>query len=322
MNTYPSPLIDINGKETYIDRIKAEGWLPSAFWKEEERCDYIVTEHLKEIWAIELDLYREFVRVCQKYGLRWFGIGGTMLGAVRHQGFIPWDDDMDVAMPREDYEKLKNLAAEFSAPYFLQSPDTDPEYGYSFMKLRNSYTTCYIEKLKNCKFNQGMFLDIFPIDKVTDEDYVEQRATLLRYILANSARMKTCIDNPSPSDKEQIARYLIEDKSYREIYELCEHEAMKHYHEETPFRALAVFLAYSDNRVKWPTSTFNNVVEIPFEIDDIKMPIPAGWKEILRINYGDFMKYPPEEQRGTIHSTLSFLPRIPYHRFLKIKETI
>ena len=139
---------------TEIERIKQEGWLPENFWNEEIRDEYLVSAEMKKVWAIEMDLYREVTRVLNKFNLRYFTDGGTTLGGVRHKGFIPWDDDLDICVPREDYEKLHQLASEFKSPYFLQSTVTDPEYGYSFMRLRNSNTSVVVKPFTHAKFNQ------------------------------------------------------------------------------------------------------------------------------------------------------------------------
>ena len=96
--------------------------VPNDFWKEEERCDYKVSKEMKQIWAVELDLLHMFDTVCKKHQLRYFASDGTLLGAIRHHGFIPWDDDIDIAMLREDYDKLCKIGpAEFKHPYFFQS---------------------------------------------------------------------------------------------------------------------------------------------------------------------------------------------------------
>ena len=80
--------------------------LPEDFLNEETRDGFLVTQSTKAIWAIELDLLNEFMHVCEENNLSYYAIGGTLLGAIRHRGFIPWDDDIDIAMKREEYEKL------------------------------------------------------------------------------------------------------------------------------------------------------------------------------------------------------------------------
>lgn len=146
--------------------------LPEGFLKEEVRCDHLVTTKMKEIWAVELDLLAEFQRVCEKYNIRYFASGGTLLGAVRHKGFIPWDDDLDVEMFREDYIKLCEVGPkEFKKPYVFQNEYTESGSLRGFSKLRNSQTTAmYPEEKQSCYdgYDKGIFIDIFPLDSILD----------------------------------------------------------------------------------------------------------------------------------------------------------
>ena len=89
---------------------------------------------MTELQQVEFDLLKEFIRVCEKHSLTYYLIGGSALGAVRHKGFIPWDDDIDVGMPREDYDKLMSLHDEFKHPYFLQNFRTDRKYPLNLSK--------------------------------------------------------------------------------------------------------------------------------------------------------------------------------------------
>lgn len=116
--------------------------IPDSFLQEEVRSGHLVSKKMKEIWAIELDLLMELQHVCKKYDLKLCAESGTLLGAVRHQGFIPWDDDIDVAMPRKDYTHLCKIAKEeFTSPYFLDYYGSDITFDNGFAKLMNLNTT-------------------------------------------------------------------------------------------------------------------------------------------------------------------------------------
>ena len=152
--------------------------LPEGFLDAEMRCGYKVTAEMKKVWAVELDLLCEFQRVAKKYGIKYIANGGTMLGAVRHGGFIPWDDDIDLMMMRNEYEKLCEVAPnEFNYPYFFQTEYTDPGSFRCHAQLRNSETTAILfnEINGHFKYNQGIFIDIFPLDAVPDDDFEWQK---------------------------------------------------------------------------------------------------------------------------------------------------
>lgn len=146
--------------------------LPEHFLDEETKCDFLINKSAKELWAVLLDLLFEFDRVCKKHNLKYWADSGTLLGAMRHQGFIPWDDDIDVVMLREDYDKLCTYASEFKHPYFFQTEETDPLSYRSHGQLRNSNTTGILnmEYGINLPFNQGIFIDIFPLDFIPDDE--------------------------------------------------------------------------------------------------------------------------------------------------------
>ena len=109
--------------------------------KEIEQQYENVSPKLKALWDVELDLLTQFKKVCEKHNLRWFVDGGTLLGAVRHSGFIPWDDDVDIIMPYDDYCKLCSLSNEFEEPYFLQTWKTNKGSHPFLSRLRRSDTT-------------------------------------------------------------------------------------------------------------------------------------------------------------------------------------
>lgn len=160
--------------------------LPDHFLEEEERDGYLISPEMKKVWAILLDLFSEFQRVCDKYHIQWWADAGTILGAARHKGMIPWDDDIDVMLMRDEYEKLCKVAEkEFKYPYFFQTEETDKESARGHAQLRNSKTTGILKNELKPKrnFNQGIFLDIFPIDAIPDDEilFTEQTKRILSY---------------------------------------------------------------------------------------------------------------------------------------------
>lgn len=144
---------------------------PKDFLEPETRDGYFISKEMKEVWAVQLDLLQELLRVCEKYGMKIFFDGGSLLGAIRHKGYIPWDDDIDLSMFREDFEKLCEIAPiEFAEPYEAQFSDSGEKYLYGHGKLRNKRTAAIQknEMNRNLPYNQGIFIDIFPLDNLAD----------------------------------------------------------------------------------------------------------------------------------------------------------
>ena len=143
---------------------------------------YQVSTRKKAIQKVELDLLKQLISVCEKHGIRYFVDAGTFLGAVRHKGFIPWDDDIDVGFLRDDFNKLLKVGPkEFRHPYFFQSYLSQNQALYSFCRLRNSNTTGIImaKNLLVPGFNQGIFIDLvcfdaYPTDAVKYKKYVSR----------------------------------------------------------------------------------------------------------------------------------------------------
>lgn len=120
---------------------------------------------MNDLQKVEFELLKVFIDICEKLNLNYFLVCGSALGAARHGGFIPWDDDMDVGMYREDYNKFMELApALLPEGLFLQNYRTDPNYPLVYAKLRNSNTTATESYYKNIDMNQGLYIDIFPLD--------------------------------------------------------------------------------------------------------------------------------------------------------------
>ena len=281
--------------------------LGEDFFKEEVRCDYLVSAEMKRIWAVLMDMYLAFSEVCDKYGFKYYVVWGSLLGAIRHNGFIPWDDDFDVAMPRADYnEFLKVAKNDFPHPLFLQTPMSDPGYFVSWAKIRNSTTTGISKMLSHRNFNQGLYFDIFPMDDCNKNTMVEEREEIYKRVKRLGVAMR--LGNPFLGEKQlqDQETYWTEDpmKDYREMEQIASaHKCLDDYY-------VAVLTTGDVRKKVWPKRLFEKTMLHKFE--SIEILIPVDYDELLTIQYGDYMKFPPIEQRGITHSDLIFNPDKPY----------
>lgn len=298
---------------TECERIIKQGILPESFFKEEIRCEYRVTKERKKIWAIELDLYLKFASVCEKYNLRYFLLFGSLLGAIRHKGMIPWDDDIDVCMPREDYEKFCNICvSEFEKPYLLQTPYTDKGYFYSFAKIRNRNTTCMPEVMSKGGFCHGIFLDVFPLDFVNISNYETDRENIFKSIMRCSSYMKRNNDlNTIQLEKQKLYHTDIPLLEYENIQKI----ATNPNYAESDYLGVPVNTILKSYQLIWKASDFSSYVLCPFEGFEVR--IPVGYDDILCTTYGDYMAYPPINKRGLWHSDIIWNPDKAYTEFIE-----
>ena len=295
---------------TECERIIEQGILPQEFFAPEVRNDFYVSEKRKKVWAVELDILLEFDRLCKKHGLKYFLDSGTLLGAVRHKGFIPWDDDLDVIMSRDDYDKLLELSGEFSEPYFLQTPYTSPGSFYSFIKIRNSNTSAIDKVFLFSNFNLGIAIDIFALDKVTLEDYAENYSRIYDLIIENSTYMR--LTNPYFQDTQRVREYKGGDpmKRHEEIHNI----ASMHRHEKTEYIAQTIGTVYGSEHELYRAEDFASAIEMEFE--GFKFLVPVGYDHILTTIYGNYMSFPPVEKRENWHTNIIFEPDVPYKELL------
>lgn len=275
---------------------------------------------MNELQAVELDLLKKAVAVIEKHHLTYYLIGGTTLGAVRHRGFIPWDDDVDIALPRPDYERFLALASEFSEPYFLQSYKTDPRYPYNFAKLRNSATTFRESRFAHIDMNQGVYIDIFPLDGVTSHASIRRRdrwriySVWLRFYIIYLGRLsrpvrartwyKDLLFNLiSLPFKPWNCRHFLNRSIDRTMKKTSWEEA----------RLVANIQGAAFAREIVSKDLFGQGSKAVFE--DREFVIEENYDAYLTEIYGDYMTPPPEEKRCGHHYNRGFSLSESYRTF-------
>lgn len=258
---------------------------------------------LRKVQMIELEILQELDRVCKENEITYFLDSGTALGAIRHGGFIPWDDDIDVGMMREDYERFLSIAPEkLNTKYFLQTLNTDPKCPCLFAKIRKNGTIYQENNKSGMKMHMGIWIDIFPFDYISSNPEEQkriiskarryrnlfmlkkiphiikanERATLVFYLKAIIRKVLHCISLIIPDEYylKNINRIIESQKKNRE-YVTC---------------------LFYGNPVVWKTNHIIPAGKIVFEGKEFMSVKDIDY--YLKVQYGDYMKLPPIEERA------------------------
>ena len=257
---------------------------------------------LRELQLCELDILKAIKNVCSENGIRFFLAPGTLLGAVRHQGFIPWDDDIDIEMPYDDYLRFQEIAQkELGAGYFVQDTEADPYYHFPYLRVQKRNTTLAREWEKMLPGNHRVWVDIFPLVPLGSQKDFRLKRLIIR--IATFLRMDSAYFNASEKWYRErtnplqfylvkAARLLPESIRWKVERSLLRRFVFGNADADTP-----------DVTFVWTTVTRRlprRIYEKPdaqLQFEDDMYPVPKGYDEYLRIMYKDYMKYPPEGKR-------------------------
>jgi len=275
---------------------------------------------MKQLWAVETDLLVQLLDVCRKHGLRCWVADGTLLGAVRHKGFIPWDNDIDVCMLRDDYDRLLQIGQDaFKHPYFLQTPYTDIRYYHAHAQLRNSETAAIRPSDSYRPFNQGIFIDIFPLDAVSED--MEKRQYVARRVRKVTRFLHT-YDTPILLSgriglviRKWKCRWQVWRKGWQSIY--SEVDDVLRATDMSQCRHVAE-IGFSGYDFLLDKHIFDDTVMLPFE--GIEVPAPKEYDRFLRTVYGD--NYMTPLQMGTAHDDMLFDTKRSYRDLLPLARRL
>lgn len=258
----------------------------------------------EELHQYNLAALKAFAAFCDDHQLTWFAIGGTLLGAVRHKGFIPWDDDVDVAMPRADYNKLVALAKEFPKPFVLEEYRYNKEFQSYFAKIRSEEIELLETVTDAGDKRPGYLLDIMPLDGTPDNAILRKlyfgRVMLLRF-LCGAANVHSGILTSRPKWEQTVLKIcralrlykiLTVEKVYGRMDKLfCRQKA------ETAKYIGTIMGAYKTREIV-PAELFG-LKEKPVYLDfeDMKIRVPQKYEPYLTHMYGEYKNLPPKSQR-------------------------
>ena len=313
--------------------------------RDEMRTGFLVTSHRKKLWNVQIGLIKEFDRICKKHNLKWFACGGTLLGAARHKGFIPWDDDVDVAMMRPEYNKFIKIASEeIKYPYFFDNwynytieseniPEEKNAPKFQFIsleqemrmpyrwftqwpsfRLRDSRTTLIENGFGGVKtIHQGIWIDVFPFDIMPpfNEDKSKMNFEMLREILLATAvprKLKEIMKDKQQllMAKDELNKFL--KLPYRKRGAIFDDYAEKFFFQSEKvgdIRNYAIAKGWA-----YDTSDFDELVYLPFET--IEVPAPKNWDNVLKTQYGNW-----KEMKMTHVHTSEWSADIPYTEYYR-----
>lgn len=247
---------------------------------------------LEKVWSTEIEILDQIDKFCRSHNLKYSIAYGTLLGAVRHRGFIPWDDDVDVLMPRWDYEYL---LAHWDIPgYIVQNKRTNDDFNQNFTKIRKDHTSyLQYEFEKKVSYHTGIFVDIFPADRVAPKGIF--RSLQFIYNAIDLLYSREFTSNGGSSILERLL-LIVPRKTRLKIRSILEKKKQKWNNGNGElFNASTI----REARLFYPADLFDEMIDMEFV--DKKYMCIKKYDIFLKIYFGNYMKLPPEEQRVLVH---------------------
>ena len=246
---------------------------------------------INELRQIQMGILDNVHRFCEAHGLTYFLSSGTLIGAVRHKGYIPWDDDIDIYMPRKDYEQFLQIYSDETGRYRAINPQTESHYYYTFVKVVDQKTRMVEKETEG--FEIGVYMDIFPVDYVTDDLAEREQVFKKKKLLYKIRRCKISNSNPLQS---KLAYWVY--KNWPISVKQLENRIRKLIVLNHPTNTVCN-MTEAGPKLKgcFPAEDIASAVDIEFEGKMYKTMI--GYRDYLERTYGDYMTLPPVEQRVT-----------------------
>lgn len=259
---------------------------------------------IEDIHKIDLKILKEYLKICKKHKLKYYIIGGTFLGAVRHKGFIPWDDDMDIAMPRKDFDKFLKIAnADLPKNMKLITFENDENYRYYLPRIVDLNTKIIEKRYENTNITSNIFIDIFPIDG-TPNNFILRKLYYLRILFNRMLVSYYYIDTIDPSRKRKlyeqiligIAKIIPTKKIINPNKVLNKIDNMLRKYKIEKSKYIGTIMGAYRTREIVPKEYFG--IPSEYEFEGQKLTGPEMYDEYLTHMYGDYMKIPDNKNEN------------------------
>lgn len=250
-----------------------------------------------------MDAFAEFDRVCRAEGIPYYLVAGSLLGAVRHRGIIPWDDDVDIGLLRPDYERFLEVARhELKDRYFLQTSKSDPDYFLCFAKIRVSGTKFVEASSVDCDIHHGVYIDIMPLDNAPERPAMRWlHAGICRLLnIMVMARGKYRDLRPVQNCVARVLHAMLRPIPSPTLMNWLQATLQLSHNDESTYVVIFSGMSYRGDCL--PRRYFNESVDLMFGGNSASAP--AMWHEYLTDLYGDYMTPPPEVDKGKGHSVV------------------
>lgn len=256
---------------------------------------------IHEIQSMQLTLIKEIDRISKKYDIKYYLISGSCLGAVRHNGFIPWDDDIDIALMREDYERLLPILEQGldQSKYFVQNEYTECEFTYPLTRIVFNETLQEIPSRKHLHINHGMYLDIFPLDNVPDDVLLRNRQE--RQLRRMTTLINLKIYSKSKERYKNIVKKIISTILYPLSLSYLKNKRRRiimRYDDQHTENVCSMASKYGYSKHVMPREIYGIPCRKQFE--GVSLPFPEKTSEhLIRLFGKNYMEWPPIEKRPT-----------------------
>jgi len=262
-----------------------------------------MVDYVEELQRVLLEIAFEVKRICEKHNFQYFLIGGTLLGAVRHKGFIPWDDDFDIVMPRKDYDSfIQTCSKELKSKYYLHCHETDPEYWQLNAKVRKNGTFLNEKAIMQINTHKGIFVDIYALDNAPNpsNNILIIQSKIVSYLSEIIYRKRGLDLGVAPKIRMKITLLLVKALPIKIIAKL-QRRIMTLYNDQST--SYWVIYGGNSNPISKTVSKDKYLPYKELEFMEEKFKVPNDFNYILQKIYGDYMLLPSAENRVLPHAT-------------------